>query len=260
MMQGGVQGLEARIRAHRLYSERQVDFYAWVVERAPWQGGEQVLDVGCGSGAYFPYYRQWGARVVALDVSPHMVGAARRNRKNERLVVGEVTRLPFKDASFSIVFANHVLFFVEDVAAALQECYRVLRPGGTFVAATNTADSQKTLYDLHAMAMAKIGRRPGEMPHARFNVENGLSQVRAVFDRAEAYVLENAFRFPSVDAALEYYLSGLVDNVEGPPLTSTERKAAARYLAETIAPIVAREGAWRVPKSAGVIVGYKGQK
>ncbi len=257
MMQGGVHGLEARIRAHRLYSEHSVDFYAWVVGHVPWKGGESVLDVGCGSGAYFPYYRQKGARVTALDVSPRMIAAARQRRVDERLLLGAATALPFADASFDVVFANHVLFFVEDVPAALRECHRVLREGGYFVAATNTADSQRALYDLHAAALSAIGRRAREMPHARFSVESGLPLVKAVFGNARAHVLENAFRFPSVDAALAYYLSGPIDNVEGPPLTPAEWRAITNHVSDAIRRIIAREGFWRVPKSAGVIVGYK---
>ncbi len=257
MMLGGVRGLDARIQAHRLYSERQVDFYAWVVEHVPWRGGEAVLDVGCGSGAYFPYYRQRGARVTALDISPAMIAAAQEGAQDERLLVGQITALPFPDATFDVVFANHVLFFVPDIPSALRECHRVLRPGGTLVAATNTADSQQALYDLHAAALAAIGRRAGEVPHARFSVERGLPLVKAVFGHARADVLENAFRFPTVDAAMAYYLSGPIDVVEGPPLTPMERQAVINHVSDAIRRIIAREGFWRVPKSAGVIVGYR---
>ena len=138
--------------------------------------------------------------------------------------------------------------------AALRECRRVLRPGGTFVAATNTANSQQRLYDLHAAALAAVGRRAGAVPHARFSIESGLPLVEAVFGNARADVLENAFRFPSVDAALAYYLSGPIDVVEGPPLTSAEREAVVAYVRRALERAIAREGSWRVPKAAGVIV------
>ena len=252
-----MRGLEARIRAHRLYSERQVDFYAWVVDHVPWRGGEQVLDVGCGTGAYFPYYRERGARVTALDISPDMVHKAWERAKGERLLMAAATALPFPSVTFDVVFANHVLFLVDEIEIALRECHRVLWPGGHFVTATNTADSQKALYDLHAAALRAIGRRAGDMPHARFSVESGLPLVKAVFGNARAHVLENAFRFPTVDAALAYYLSGPIDNVEGPPLTPAERQAITNHVSDAIRRIIAREGTWRVPKSAGIIVASK---
>lgn len=249
-----VQGLEARIRAHRLYSERQVDFYAWVVHQVPWRGGEHVLDVGCGSGAYLPYYRARGARIVGLDVSAQMVKTARERVDAAHFLVGNAIALPFPAAVFDVVFANHVLFFLADIPAALCEIRRVLRWGGVFVAATNTADSQQVLYDLHAWAAARIGRRALPAPHLRFHVENGRAMVEEIFGNARTAVLENAFCFPDVDAALAYYLSGPVDMVEGPPLRSEERRALANCVAEAVAAIVARDGCWRVPKNAGVIL------
>lgn len=257
MMRGGARGLNARIRAHRLYSERRVDFYAWVVAHVPWQGGERVLDVGGGTGAYFPYYREHTSFVVSLDASGQMVAEARRNVRGEALLVADAVALPFADATFHVVFANHVLFFVDEISAALRECRRVLQSGGIFVAATNTADSQAALYEVHARALAPIGRRPQPPPHARFSVESGLPLVRQIFGNARANILENAFRFPTVDAALDYYLSGPINLVEGSGLTPAEREAVTAEFSRMVKDIIARDGFWRVPKNAGVIMARK---
>ncbi len=251
--------LRTRIETHRKYSERPVDFFAWVVSHIPWRGDDHVLDVGCGNGAYFPYYRNKGARITALDLSPEMLTAARkRNVAGVRLVQATATAIPFADNTFDVVFANHVLFFVEDIERALRECHRVLKPGGVFAAATNTADSQQALYTLHARAVHRAGRMPRPLPHVRFPLEEGATWVRNVFGHAEVHRHENAFLFPSVEAAMRYYLSGPINEVVGPPLSPEERQIIIEEVRRRIAYIIEREGVWRVPKSAGVILARKG--
>lgn len=95
--------------------------------------GKRLLDLGCGAGETSVYFALQGARVTALDISPEMVEVCRRLARKHgvaleaRTAVAEA--LPFGDASFDLVFGNGVLHHVE-LAAALREVRRVLRPGG----------------------------------------------------------------------------------------------------------------------------------
>ncbi len=247
--------LQGRIEAHRRFSERAVDFFAWVVDHVPWRGGERVLDVGCGTGVYVPYYRARGAgRVVGVDLSPEMLAQARARFPDTAFCQGRAEALPFPAMTFDVVFANHVLFFVEDIPQALREARRVLRPGGWFVAATNAAKALDRLHAFHAAALQAIGRRPQPLRHRRFALENGRPLVAAVFGQAEIDVLDNAFRFPTVEDALAYYLSGEVYRVEGPPLTPAEQAQVVAQVREALARVLAAEGVCRIPKPAGVIL------
>ncbi len=246
--------LQTRIEAHRRFSERDVDFFAWVVEHVPWQGGEQVLDVGCGTGVYLPYYRRYTPHMTALDLSPEMVVQVRAQWPDVDVLVANAMHLPFPSASFDVAFANHVLFFVPDINRALREIHRILRPGGWFVAATNAQKALHRLHTLHAAALRSIGRRPHPLRHVRFALENGRALVAAVFGTAEVQVMDNAFCFPTVDDAMKYYLSGEVNNVEGAPLTSAERHRVLTMMREHIAAIIRQEGVFRVPKPSGVIL------
>ncbi len=250
-------GLDIRVQVHRRYSERTVDFYAWVVGHAPWRGGDAVLDVGCGNGILFPYFEGHNARVTALDRSPGMIRRARARAPGVRLLVGDGQWLPFPEATFDLVFAVHVLFLVENIEQALGEAWRVLKEGGHFIASTNTVESQSPLYRVHERALASVGRSCGAPLHRRFSLRRGAEMVRRVFGNAQIDVLRNAFLFPSVDVAWAYYMSGLVDDVDGPRLSPEEREQVGRAARALMEEIFSQHSIWRVPKDAGVIVARK---
>ena len=100
----------------------------------------QVLDVGCGSGAIT---RKIACAVpdgkaVGADRKPKYINFARRkadleNIRNIQFEVGDALKLPFEDDSFDVVWSKHLLQFVRERKLALREFKRVLRPGGRIV-------------------------------------------------------------------------------------------------------------------------------
>jgi SAM-dependent methyltransferase len=104
--------------------------------------GRRVLEIGCGSAPCARWLRAAGADVVAFDLSAGMLArAAELNAAtgiDVALLQAEAGALPFADASFDTACsAFGGLPFVADVATALAEVARVLRPGGRFVASVN---------------------------------------------------------------------------------------------------------------------------
>jgi ubiquinone/menaquinone biosynthesis C-methylase UbiE len=98
--------------------------------------GGQVIDVGAGTGANLPYFRQ-AARVVAAEPDPAMRRRLAGKLAGARVPV-EVTgdsaeSLHYGDASFDAVVCTLVLCTVADPGRALAEAMRVLRPGGRLV-------------------------------------------------------------------------------------------------------------------------------
>ena len=93
----------------------------------------EVLDVGCGPGTNFEHYGA-GARVTAVDYNPGMVALARRalpaSRAAVTVQVADATVLPFPDGSFDAYVSTLVLCSVPDLERAVDEAWRVLRPGG----------------------------------------------------------------------------------------------------------------------------------
>ncbi len=100
-------------------------------------GGLDVLDVGCGSGAYALAAAGAGGRVTGVDASPRAVEAARRRAaaagRRAAFLVGAASQLPFAAEQFDAVLAVAVLCFVPDPEEAVAEMARVLRPDGLLV-------------------------------------------------------------------------------------------------------------------------------
>ncbi|CAG1010581.1 Malonyl-[acyl-carrier protein] O-methyltransferase [Anaerolineales bacterium] len=90
-----------------------------------------VLDAGCGTGAAMSTYLADYGHVTGIDVSPLALGFCRK-RNLTSLALASVTNIPFPPESFDLVTSFDVLYeqAVRNDLAALDEFFRVLRPGG----------------------------------------------------------------------------------------------------------------------------------
>jgi SAM-dependent methyltransferase len=107
-----------------------------------------VLDAGCGNGTYLAKFAEapGNRRVTGVDLSIDMLMSARKRVGVKcRLLRADATRLPFKPASFDLIFASHVLQFVADVDGVVVEFVRCLRPGGLLVATGQRDDSVRQM-------------------------------------------------------------------------------------------------------------------
>ncbi|HZP48506.1 MAG TPA: ubiquinone/menaquinone biosynthesis methyltransferase [Vicinamibacterales bacterium] len=109
-----------------------------VVALAAPSAGRRALDLATGTGDIAFALAARGASVVGLDITPRMIELARGKRDMAAadapaFLVGDMLALPFPSASFDIVTTGYGLRNVPDLAAALDEIRRVLRPGGQFV-------------------------------------------------------------------------------------------------------------------------------
>ena len=102
--------------------------YVEIIE-AEFPPAGRVLDLGAGRDVLGRGSRIGLARVVAVDVDP---SGLTRN-PNPRRAVCDGTRLPFRAGAFDMVLCEYVFEHLEAPAQVLQECRRVLRPGGALV-------------------------------------------------------------------------------------------------------------------------------
>ena len=101
------------------------------------RGGERVLDLGCGDGAFAAELVTAGCSVTAVDVAEEAVRRARvRVPAADVRRVEEGVALPFAEDAFDVVWAGEVLEHVADVVGLLAEVRRVLRWDGTLLATT----------------------------------------------------------------------------------------------------------------------------
>ena len=102
-----------------------------LVEMSAARRGTQALDLACGTGDIAYALARRGARVVGLDVTPRMVEIARAKAGMPvTFIVGDMMALPFADGAFDLVTTGYGIRNVPDIAPAIAEICRVLKPGG----------------------------------------------------------------------------------------------------------------------------------
>lgn len=94
-----------------------------------------ALDVGSGPGTVTAGLARRVRQVIGLDISTDMVEAARRHVSRQGITnatfqTGSAYELPWDDYRFDVVYAHQVLQHLADPVRALQEAWRVLKPGG----------------------------------------------------------------------------------------------------------------------------------
>ena len=118
------------VHVNRHYRDKRVGV---VRSLAPYRG--EVLDVGCGTGAFAGALRTLGYETYGVDASLGMLTEASRDGRAE-VVVGRGERLPFQRGSFDLAITIATLHHITDpvrIAETLAEMLRVVRPGGMVV-------------------------------------------------------------------------------------------------------------------------------
>ena len=158
-----------------------------VVSHAALTEGEQVLDVGTGTGIVLelasPLIGQSG-HVVGIDISPEMLAYAQtqltiNGLNNVSLREGGAESIPADDNSFDVVLASLSFMYVVDRAATAKEIARVLRPGGRLVGSVWTGPDQCDLVRFQQIAgrFAAAPPVPGVGPGALADPAPFLQQL-----------------------------------------------------------------------------------
>jgi SAM-dependent methyltransferase len=96
-----------------------------------------VLEIGFGTGLNLPYYPERTYKLTAVDPNPGMHRLAQKRVQQTGIEVDQHVlggeRLPFEGNRFDCAVSTFTLCSIEDVAQALREVYRVLKPGGKFL-------------------------------------------------------------------------------------------------------------------------------
>ncbi|MDZ8189119.1 MAG: methyltransferase domain-containing protein [Nostoc sp. ChiSLP02] len=146
--------------------QAQIDLIEELLTWAGVEAASNILDVGCGIGGSSLYLAQkFNAQATGITLSP--VQAARAKERALEANLGERTQfqvadaqaMPFADNSFDLVWSLESGEHMPDKTKFMQECYRVLKPGGTFIMVTwchrptdespLTADEEKHLQDIY---------------------------------------------------------------------------------------------------------------
>lgn len=154
------------------------------------QAGRRVLEVGCGAGVDLARFAKGGARVLGVDVADSAIALATANFRQQGLsgtfAVADGEHLPFPDASVDFVYAHGVVQYTANGRALVDECRRVLAPGGTaFFQAYNRISWLNALSLLMKVGLEHEGApvlekySPGEFRQ----LLAGFADVQVVYER-----------------------------------------------------------------------------
>ena len=152
--------------------------------------GRRVLEVGCGAGVDLARFARGGAAVTGVDIASSAIDLARANFEQQglrgELHVANGEQLPFRDGSFDLVYAHGVVQYTSDPRRLVEECRRVLAPGGEAI-----FQVYNRLSWLNALSkLMKVGLEHDEAPVLlKFRIGEfrrllaGFDQVRIVPER-----------------------------------------------------------------------------
>jgi len=113
----------------------------WIKEKIDFKSarGKKVLEIGYGMGTDLLTFRENGAKVYGVDITPEHYRLAKRNfalhHQKADLRLCDAAHLPFSAGSFDVVYSNGVLHHTPDTERCISEAYRVLKSGGKFILA-----------------------------------------------------------------------------------------------------------------------------
>ena len=128
---------ERHLPYHRMLDDLEVE----VVER--YAAGQDVLEVGCGTGLILARTAGFARRAVGIDLSAGMLARARQ--RGLEVMQASATELPLATGSIDVAYSFKVLAHIPDVRGALREMARVVRPGGWVLAEFYNARSLRRL-------------------------------------------------------------------------------------------------------------------
>ena len=188
-----------------------------LVDFASVRDGDNVLDIGCGTGSLTCALLESGPeiRVTGIDSSADFVENARRNVNDERATFdqGDAQVLPYRDNQFDVCVSLLVMNFIPDVERALGEMCRVTRAGGTVVAAVwDYGDGMEMLRHLWDSAAeidkAAVAKHEGNMPLCRPGELAALWSDRGLVDIADT-ALTISMDFASFNDYWAPFLTGI---------------------------------------------------
>lgn len=143
-----------------------------LVDMAGLKGGEVALDLACGTGdiTFEIASRLKQGRAVGLDITRSMLEIAERKRRESQTANvdfhrADIMHIPFGDGSFDCVTGGYALRNVPDVAGALSEIMRVLKPGGRFLSLDFGHPSNRLYRWLYLNYLIVVGSTVGLMLH-----------------------------------------------------------------------------------------------
>jgi ubiquinone/menaquinone biosynthesis C-methylase UbiE len=239
----------ARIRLHARFSTNRTGIFRWILDQMEAPVNARVLELGSGTALFWRSNAERippGWRIVLSDYSEGMLNDVRSNvaaipRPFEFMRI-DAQALPFPDRSFDAVIANHMLYHVPDIPAALSEIRRVLVPGSRCYAATMGLKNAREFDDMVQRFIGISMNRAAQ----RFGLESGFEYMQKVFSHVEVRRYDDALVVTEAQPLIDY-----IDSTQIGKIATEKQKNALREFAEAE---IRAHGAIRMAKDTGVLI------
>ncbi len=205
--------ISARINLHEEFSKNKQGWFPWLFEQCDIKAGERILELGCGDASLWRMNRHRilnDINVILSDISDGMIRDVRRSMKDAgnsfSFEVMDAHHINAPDESFSLVIANHVLFYCEDLKKVFEEIKRVLKPGGRILCSTYGSGHMKEISMLVKDFDSRIVLSADRL-YEKFGKQNGGSLLCEYFDDVFWSEYEDSLEVTKPEALISYVLS-----------------------------------------------------
>ncbi|MCB8947896.1 MAG: methyltransferase domain-containing protein [Ardenticatenaceae bacterium] len=246
--------LTFRINFYKKYSTNKLGFIQWLFDKYIFTENSSILELGCGNGGHWEGRIELlpkNCKLVLSDFSEGMVNAVKEKysslHENVFSQKIDIQSIPFKDESFDVIIANHMLFHVPDLDRALLEVQRVLKIGGCFYSATDGNGGMRPFvhnaikkFDPDSKAFTE------KIP---FNLQNGSEILSRYFSFIERFDYENVLAITKTQDLMEWLKS--TNSISG----YSEENIVGLF--EYFESIRIKDGTINIPRETGLFVSIK---
>lgn len=208
--------LSTRILLHKKYSINPIGWFAWIYEKLNLTNFSHIIEIGCGNGELWNYYRNElkDVDVFISDLSSGMVDEVKKYGPKEfHYMTIDINNIPFKDAYFDCMIANHVLFYIEDLDTGLCEIQRVLQENGAFYCTTYGKHHMKEITELVREFDDRIQLSKQNL-YDKFGLDNGKEILQKYFSTVTRLDYHDALEVDKAQPIFDYIMSCHGNQVE----------------------------------------------
>lgn len=244
--------LNDRISLHEKYSTNSQGWFNWLFEKIDFSKVNRLLELGCGNGKLWQENKidLRNREIFLSDISEGMVEEVRNKLGSDfNCIVADAEKIPFKDAYFDSIIANHVLFYLNDLNQGLKEICRVLKPNGVLYCSTYGSRHMKEITDIVQNFDSRINLSNHSL-YDVFGLENGECILKQYFTSVQRMDYQDSLEITESKPLIDYIMSchGNQNEILGPRLSEFK---------EYIEELLQKDGKIVVTKQAGLFVCVK---
>lgn len=195
------------------YNINKVDWDKWCFNQMKIENNARILELGCGTGKFWYKNREnigKDLKITLSDFSNSMLKSAKDKLKevNYEFIYKKINAedIPYKDESFDVIIAQHMLYFIPNIEKALSEIKRILSPGGMLYITANSCKSMVELNELSEKFAPNLGLDNNGFSN-RFSLENGIVILKKYFSEIDIEILDGKIIIDDAKSVVSYKAS-----------------------------------------------------